>query len=89
MRCSVIRELDKLEDFLKHKGQLHCSVIQGLDFRGLDLDWKRLDFQGAVFLGCYFPEDITVDFLIKEGAVVFPNLPNLPYKPYRAELYTR
>ena len=89
MRCSVIRELDKLEDFLKHKGQLHCSVIQGLDFSELDLDWNRLNFSGAVFLGCYFPEDITVDFLIQQGAVVFPNLPDLPYKPYRAELYTR
>ena len=89
MKCSVIRELDKLEDFLKHKGQLHCSVIQGLDFSELDLDWKRLNFKGAVFLGCYFPENITVDFLIQQGAVVFPNLPNLPYKPYRAELYTR
>jgi predicted Rossmann-fold nucleotide-binding protein len=89
MGCSVIRELDRLEDFLKHKGQLHCSVIQGLDFSGLDLDWKKLDFKGAVFLGCYFPEDITVDFLIQHGAVVFPNLPNLPYKPYRAKLYSR
>lgn len=89
MRCSVIRELDRLEDFLKHKGQLHCSVIQGLDFSDLDLDWNRLNFSGAVFLGCYFPEEITVDFLILQGAVVFPNLPNLPYKPYRAELYTR
>lgn len=89
MRCSVIRELDKLEDFLQHKGQLHCSVIQGLDFSELDLDWTRLNFKGAVFLGCYFPEEITIDYLIKQGAVVFPNLPDLPYKPYRATLYTR
>ncbi|MFT6792864.1 MAG: putative Rossmann-fold nucleotide-binding protein [Rubritalea sp.] len=89
MKSTVIRELDRLEDFLKHKGQLHCSVIQGLDFSGLDLDWKKLDFKGAVFLGCYFPEDITADFLIQHGAVVFPNLPNLPYKPYRAKLYSR
>ncbi len=89
MRCSVIRELDRLEDFLKHKGQLHCSVIQGLDFTEVDIDWEKLDFSGAVFLGCHFPKDISVDFLINSGAVVFPNLPNLPYNPYRAELYTR
>jgi len=89
MRCSVIRELDSLEDFLKHKGQLHCSVIQGLDFSDLGLDWGRLNFTGAVFLGCQFPKEITIDFLIQQGAVVFPSLPNLPYNPYRAELYTR
>jgi len=89
MRCSVIRELDRLDDFLKHKGQLHCSVIQGLDFSDLDLDWNRLNFSGAVFLGCHFPKEVTVDFLIKQGAVVFPNLPDLPYKPYRAKLYSR
>jgi predicted Rossmann-fold nucleotide-binding protein len=89
MRCSVIRELDKLEDFLQYKGQLHCSVIQGLDFSELDLDWTRLNFEGAVFLGCYFPEKITIDYLIQQGAVVFPNLPDLPFKPYRATLYSR
>lgn len=89
MRCSVIRELDRLEDFLKHKGQLHCSVVQGLDFREIDLDWTRLNFTGAVFLGCHFPEKITIDYLIKQGAVVFPNLPDLPYNPYRAKLYSR
>ncbi len=89
MRYSVVRELDRLEDFLKHKGQLHCAVIQGLDFRDEDLDWNRLNFTGAVFLGCHFPKETTVDFLIQQGAVVFPNLPNLPYNPYRATLYTR
>ena len=89
MRCSVIRELDRLEDFLKHKGQLHCSVIQGLDFTQVDIDWNRLDFSGAVFLGCHFPSDISVDFLINRGAVIFPQLPNLPYNPYRSHLYNR
>lgn len=89
MRCSVIRELDTLEDFLKHKGQLHCSVVQGLDLSGVEVDWDKLNFSGAVFLGCQFPKDVTVDFLIQQGAVVFPNLPDLPYDPYRAELYTR
>ncbi|MGJ8656224.1 MAG: LOG family protein [Akkermansiaceae bacterium] len=89
MRCTIIRELDTLEDFLKHKGQLHCSVIQGLNFIDVDLDWKKLNFSGAVFLGCHFPKNVTVEFLIEQGAVVFPTLPNLPYNPYRAELYSR
>ncbi len=89
MRCSVIRELDKLEDFLIHQGQLRCSVIQGLDFSELSLDWNLLDVTGVVFLGCTFPENVTIDYLIQHGAVIFPNLPDLPYMPYRAQLYTR
>ncbi len=89
MKCSVIRELDRLEDFLKYKGQLHCSVIQGLDFSQADIDWERLNFGGAVFLGCHFPKDISADFLINNGAVIFPQLPNLPYNPYRSNLYNR
>jgi len=89
MRCSVIRELDSLDSFLKNKGQLHCSVVQGLDFRDIDLDWEKLNFSGAVFLGCTFPKEVTVDFLVNSGAVIFPTLPDLPYNPYRSELYTR
>lgn len=89
MRCSVIRELDTLEDFLQNKGQLHCSVIQGLDFSQTKIDWERLDFKGAVFLGCHFPKTVSADFLINNGAVIFPQLPDLPYDPYRSNLYTR
>ena len=89
MRCSVIRELDSLDSFLKNKGQLHCSVVQGLDFCDVDLDWDKLNFTGAVFLGCTFPKEVTVDFLVNSGAVIFPTLPDLPYNPYRSELYSR
>ncbi len=89
MKCSVIRELDSLDSFLKNKGQLHCSVVQGLDLRELDLDWSKLSFSGAVFLGCTFPKEVKADLLIQGGAVVFPTLPNLPYDPYRAQLYSR
>jgi len=89
MRCSVIRELDRLEDFIKHKGQLHCAVVQGLDFREVDVDWEKLDFTGAVFLGCHFPKEVTVEFLVTNGGTIFPTLPDLPYNPYRATLYSR
>lgn len=89
MRCSVIREVDTLEDFIKHKGQLHCAVVQGLDLSNVELDWEKLDFNGAVFLGCCFPKDVTVEFLVSRGAVMFPTLPDLPYNPYRATLYSR
>ena len=89
MKCSVVRELDRLDDFLKQKGQLHSAVVQGLDLSQADIDWMRLDFYGAVFLGCHFPTEITADFLIDKGAVVFPRFTNLPYDPFRNRLYTR
>ena len=89
MKCAVVRELDSLEAFLRQKGQLHCAVIQGLDFSGVEINWDRLDFQGAVFLGCQFPKEVTADFLLDKGAVIFPNFPSLPYNPYRNRLYSR
>ncbi|MFC5051549.1 LOG family protein [Rubritalea spongiae] len=89
MRCSVVRELDSLDAFLKQKGQLHCAVVQGLDFTNVEVDWERLDFDGVVFLGCHFPKEVTADFLINKGAVIFPAFPNLPYNPYRNRLYAR
>jgi predicted Rossmann-fold nucleotide-binding protein len=89
MKRAVVRELDSLEAFLKQKGQLHCAVVQGLDFTDVVINWDRLDFQGAVFLGCHFPKQVTADFLLNKGAVIFPNFPNLPYNPYRNRLYSR
>ncbi|MEO1857255.1 MAG: hypothetical protein ABGY95_07830 [Rubritalea sp.] len=74
---------------MKQKGQLHCAVVQGLDFTEVEINWGRLDFHGAVFLGCTFPNEVTADILLNKGAVVFPNLPNLPYETYRSRLYTR
>jgi len=89
MRCSVVRELDRLEDFLKSKGQLHCAVVQGLDFREVEVDWVRLDCVGAVFLGCHFPKEVNAEFLAGKGAMVFPRIEGLPYEPYRHSLYSR
>ena len=89
MKCSVVRELDRLEDFVKQKGQLHCAVVQGLDLTEIDLDWQKLNFNGAVFLGCIFPKEVTIELLNEKGATVFPRFESLPYDPYRNQLYTR
>lgn len=89
MRCSVTRELDTVEDFLKQKGQLHCAVVQGLDLTQVEINWHRLNFKGVVFLGCTFPKHITAEYLLSEGAVIFPKFPGLPYDPYRSRLYSR
>lgn len=89
MRCGAVNELDSIEEFLKAKGELHNAVIQGLDFRGLEINWDQLNFQGAIFLGCHFPKEVKADFLVSKGAVLFPKFSKLPYNPYRNRLYSR
>lgn len=85
----VYRELDRLDSLLRVKTSLRNTIVQGLDLREVNLDWKKLDLQGAVFLGCQFPEGLPIDYLCRNGALVFPSISGLPYSPYRSQLYTR
>ena len=87
--CSVVREFDSLARLVRHGVNLNCTVIQGLDLREAPLDWEGLECDGAVFLGCLFPESVSVFSLLEKGALIFPSFPHLPYNPYRPELYTR
>ena len=89
MKCSVVRELDSLDRLVRLGANLNCTVIQGLDLREVDLPWKGLECDGAVFLGCRFPADVSVCDLIEKGALIFPKFDDLPYNPYRPELYSR
>lgn len=89
MTCSVFREIDSVNAFVRQKGQLSCAVIQGLDLGDVDLDWKQADLQGTIFLGCVFPEDIKVEWLLEKGALLFPKINDVPYNPYRPALYSR
>lgn len=89
MKCSIVREIDSLDRLVRSGGNLACSVIQGLDLRQADLPWKGLSCNGAVFLGCRFPVEVSVCDLIDKGALIFPEFADLPFKPYRPELYTR
>ena len=89
MKCSLVRELDSLDRLLRQGSQLNCAVIQGLDLSKVELDWKNLECQGAVFLGCQFPANVSVCDLIEKGALIFPAFSDLPYNPYRPELYSR
>ncbi|MBR01641.1 MAG: hypothetical protein CMO60_12405 [Verrucomicrobiales bacterium] len=68
---------------------LNCSVVQGLDLREAGIDWEGLECDGAIFLGCQFPEDLSICDLQGRGALVFPGFKDLPFNPYRPELYTR
>ena len=89
MICSTIREIDSFSSLCRQEGQLNCAVIQGLDLRLEKINWDELLCNGAVFLGCQFPDHVDLNALRDKGAMIFPRLPNLPYDPYRHSLYTR
>lgn len=89
MKCEIVRELDSLERVLRQKGRLNCAVLQGLDLRKAKIDWPSIECDGAIFLGCQFPDEVTVTELWGKGAMIFPAFNDLPYNPYRPQLYTR
>ena len=85
----AVREIDSLNSLIRQKGQLRNAVVQGLDLKQAGVSWSEVDCEGAVFLGCDFPEGIGVEQLIKKGASLFPPFPELPFEPYRPSLYSR
>ena len=89
MKCSIFREIDSLKRLEGGVVNLNCSAVQGLDLREAGIDWERLECEGAIFLGCQFPPDLSICDLQEKGALIFPNFGDLPFNPYRPELYTR
>lgn len=89
MSKRYVRELDSVAALCRQGDQLSHAVVQGLDLRQLGIDWDQLHCDGAVFLGCHFPEGIGVEFLMERGATVLPMLSDLPYNPFRPRLYSR
>jgi predicted Rossmann-fold nucleotide-binding protein len=89
MKCSIFREIDSLKRLEGGVVNLNCSVVQGLDLREAGIDWEGLECEGAIFLGCQFPEELSICDLQGRGALVFPEFKELPFNPYRPELYTR
>ena len=89
MKCSIVREVDSLDRLVRTGVNLNCTVIQGLDLREVELPWDELHCDGAVFLGCRFPAEVSICDLMEKGALIFPGFSGLPFNPYRPELYTR
>lgn len=89
MNDSTIREIDSVSALKRQGGKLNRAVVQGLDLRALELTWNDLECDGAVFLGCRFPDDLPLETLRQKGALIFPKIPGLPYRIYRHSLYTR
>ena len=89
MQKSTIREIDTFSALLRQKGMLHHAVVQGLDLRSQEINWETIQCDGAVFLGCQFPEGVEMETLRHKGALIFPRIPGLPYHPNRHNLYSR
>lgn len=89
MQCSIVREIDSLDRLEGGKVNLNCTVVQGLDLREAGIDWEKVECEGAIFLGCQFPPDLSICDLQDKGALIFPEFRGLPFNPYRPELYTR
>ena len=89
MKESTLREIDSISAVVHQEGNLNGSVVQGLDLRSLGIVWNELECDGAVFLGCRFPDDLRLESLREKGALIFPKIPGLPYRIYRHALYTR
>lgn len=89
MNNSRFREIDSISAWNRQQGKLSHAVIQGLDLRQLQTSWDELVCDGAVFLGCDFPENLNLEVLRQNGALIFPKVPGLPYHPYRHALYSR
>ena len=66
---------------------LHGWHAQSLDLRGRSAALKRVNVEGAMFLGCTFDEGMEGN-LRSRGALIFPKLVGVPFDPYRASLYS-
>ena len=87
-RGAMIRGIESITEFLSQKNSLRHAAIQGLNLSETSIDWKSLDLEGTIFLGCTFAS-IDDEWLIRSrGASVFPAFDGLPYNPYRSQLYT-
>lgn len=85
-KTKYFKEIERIGDFLKHGYNLENCVLQDIDFRSLNINWKSINLKGACFLGCTFSDESLP--LIYQEATVFPHPHDIPYQPYRKDLYT-
>lgn len=85
-QSKYFKEIDSIRDFLSNGYNLSQCVVQGVDFRSLNINWKSVELSGACFLGCTF-HDSALPYVMQQ-ATVFPAPQHLPYTPFRRKLYT-
>ncbi|MEE9437355.1 MAG: hypothetical protein V3V14_00055 [Saprospiraceae bacterium] len=81
-----IKEIHSMDEFLKNDYIFANSTIQEIDFSKVNINWKSLDIDQAIFLGCTLKNQDQID-IIESGGIIFPSIKNLCYKPYRSKLY--
>ncbi len=83
----LIKEIESVDDLLKHGDTLLNLTIQSLDLSEADLDWEKIKIANTTFLGCEM--SIETELLLKKkGATIYPKIVGLPYNAYRRDLYT-
>lgn len=85
---TLIRGIESVTELLEQKKSLGNAVLQGLDLSEVSIDWKSVELQDAMFLGCTFASHDDEWLVTNRGAFVFPVFEGLPYNPYRSKLYT-
>lgn len=83
------REIESLADWdqaVARQDSISGWIIQSVDLSERGADLVHVNVTGAMFLGCEFPGDMSLQ-LQERGALVFPEMPDLPFNPYRAKLY--
>ena len=85
-KTKYFKEIEGISEFLKNGYNIENCVVQDIDFRGLQINWKSVKLKGCCFLGCTFSAD-SLPYIYQE-ATVFPHPHNIPYQPYRKNLYS-
>lgn len=62
-----VREIETLEAFIEHGGDLREVAVQGVDLTAAEVDWDSVDVRSTLFLGCRFPSDRVQANLQKRG----------------------
>lgn len=87
LQYEVIRDLDTFVAHIK-AGSLRNCVVQGLNVGIMCIDWKQVDTDNTMFLGCNLESLNEEVELRRKGAQFFAPFVGLPYNPYRTSLYT-
>jgi predicted Rossmann-fold nucleotide-binding protein len=83
----LFRKITRLQEYLNHTRSLKNCTIQQVDFTSRPINWTEIIIENTVFLGCSF-RAIDKNYLLEQGAIIFPKVKHLPYEPYRSSLYT-
>lgn len=83
----LIKEIEKLQDFLQNGFDLSHCVLQDIDFCRIPINWETAIMENTYFLGCTLSTQ-SIETVINKGAYFFKKPPHLSYNPFRDKLYS-